>query len=583
MKNKLVLIPTVSLLFTFVSCGPKVVGFNIIKPKTKYLVSEKFEAPKVEAKFSDGEVKDVSKEVTFSDYNLSKVGEYEVKVTYKKYVETYTIKVDTLLYDIDDKYIIQDENCNKVKAKYTYEDYSNNNAFEISSVPSIGEANLLVIPIWFTDSSNYIDEDKKELVREDIETAYFGSESDTGWESVGTYYNKDSFGRLDYKGVVSPWYEIDKSSEYYYSSNNGARRTSQLVSSAVEWYKELSGSNLTEFDVNKDGYIDSVILIYGSPDNMAMENWEADNMWAYCSWIQDSRKQSKKNPGANAFCWASYDFMYGYEEALERTGHSYNYGDCSSCNLDTHTYIHEMGHLFGLPDYYDYTGQYAYSGIFSMQDENIGAHDPFSRFALGWSDPYIPTKTTTIEVNPMEVDGSCILLASEFTGSPFTEYILLELFTPDGLNELDCYQAYKFRPSGPVTSGVRIWHVDARLAAFNVQYDDWTITDDASKNRVYSATSNSSPSEETGYYDFAGSTDYKTLQLIRNDKNSSWKNSSPLSEGDLFYEGDTFSISDYRNQFPNKTYFNSGHYFPWTVAFDEVGQYGMTVTCTFNG
>ena len=52
----------------------------------------------------------------------------------------------------------------------------------------MGKANILVIPVWFTDSSNYILEDNKDNVREDIQTSYFGSNDETGWRSVKTYY-----------------------------------------------------------------------------------------------------------------------------------------------------------------------------------------------------------------------------------------------------------------------------------------------------------------------------------------------------------------------------------------------------------
>lgn len=63
-------------------------------------------------------------------------------------------------------------------------DYMENNVYALSATPSIGKAKLLVIPIWFTNSSKYIASDKKEQVRSDIETAYFGTEEETGWNSV---------------------------------------------------------------------------------------------------------------------------------------------------------------------------------------------------------------------------------------------------------------------------------------------------------------------------------------------------------------------------------------------------------------
>ena len=59
-------------------------------------------------------------------------------------------------------YIPTEQGVDKMPSKYIYKDLIEYNDYNLSCAPSIGEAKLLVIPVWFTDSKNYIDVSKKE-------------------------------------------------------------------------------------------------------------------------------------------------------------------------------------------------------------------------------------------------------------------------------------------------------------------------------------------------------------------------------------------------------------------------------------
>ena len=287
--------------------------------------------------------------------------------------------------------------------------------YSLSSTPSIGSSNIIVIPVWFTDSNNYISTDGKQRVREDIQTAYFGSNTDTGWRSVKTYYEEESHGSLTFDGVVSDWYTCGQSSRYYGDSQAGTSRTMDLVTTVSSWYFTQNPSlNRKNYDKDGDGYLDGIMLIYGAPDHRAANN-SYENLWAYCYWVQNASHQNVDNPGPHAFFWASYDFMYGSNKVSSRTGkNGPSGGDTRYCTVDAHTYIHEMGQMFGLDDYYDYSGQYSPAGNFSMQDYNIGGHDPFSSYALGWGKAYIPTQSMTINLKPFATSGEMILLTPSF-------------------------------------------------------------------------------------------------------------------------------------------------------------------------
>lgn len=464
----------------------------------------------------------------------------------------------------------------KVDTIYTFTDFAKYSGY-MSVSPSLGESKLLVIPVWFTDSSDFIA--NKDNVRNDIETAYIGTSEETGWESVCSYYAKDSFGRVKLDATVSSWYECGKPSSDFYTSGDN---TSSLVYDAVKWYKEAyQVSALTEFDKDQNGYIDGVILIYAAPDFQAAGKYSRSNMWAYTSWLGKTFAP-KKNPVPNVFFWASYDFMYSSDKAVTRTGLSeYANGDTRYCNIDTHTYIHEMGHVFGAYDYYDYDHVSCAAGGFSMQDLNVGGHDPYSRLALGWVDALVPNRTTSITVKPVEEGGEIIILSPNYIGSPFDEYIILELYTPTGLNQFDSEHLYDNRgPLGPSRAGVRVWHVDGRLISVNTRtYEIDAIVNEAknpgSSHFLYHATNNNNGDTASTY---GGNAYYNELELIKNDVNEEYSAATIIDEDSLFYTGDTFSVKQFRKQFVNGTRLNNKKALGWEVTFDSVTEDEMTVT-----
>ena len=140
----------------------------------------------------------------------------------------------------------------------------------ISYTPSVGEANILVIPVWFTDSNNHIASSNKSKIREDIQKAYFGTNSDTGWRSVKTYYEEESHGALTLTGTVSSWYEPGERSSKYGNDDNYTSNTRSLVRKATDWYfNNNTSASRKSFDKDGDGYLDGVMLIYAAPDSQA--------------------------------------------------------------------------------------------------------------------------------------------------------------------------------------------------------------------------------------------------------------------------------------------------------------------------
>ncbi|MDY6431031.1 MAG: Ig-like domain-containing protein [Bacilli bacterium] len=475
----------------------------------------------------------------------------------------------------------------KTNIAYNYKDLSTNLAYDLDYCPT-DNAKILVIPVWFTDSNKYISTSSRDKVRSDIEKAYLGSKEETGWHSVKSYYEEESLGQFTLEGTVSSWYECGKSVSNYASLSTGGNNTTDLVKTASDWYFNNNKSeSRADYDRDSNGYLDGVLLIYGAPDYHTGFNSSNSysNLWAYCYWEQETSYKSVSSPGPNVFFWASYDFMYDSSTSYSRTGStSYGGGDCSHCTVDAHTFIHEMGHVLGLDDYYDYgSNQYNPAGGFSMQDYNVGAHDAFSTMAYGWAHPYIPTESCEIELNPFVSSHDMILLTPSWNSfnSPFDEYLLLELFTPTGLNSFDCTYAYNGRTQGPNKVGIRLWHVDARLAYCNsTDYRGEPVfsASQLTTNPLYKcqygvtqAFTNTYGDDDYGSVLGRDYHKYDLLHLVRNNQSVDYKTKSDLSGSDLFGNGSSFSMSSFSKQFATTGKLDSGKDLGWSFSVSISG------------
>lgn len=464
------------------------------------------------------------------------------------------------------------------KLKYSIEDITKHNAFNTPSINSHGDINVLVVPTWLKDSATQVSTTDKDKIKKDIETAYFGTSEDTGWESVSTYYKKASYGRVNMTGKVTDWFTPDTNARTISESG-----VDILVKKAANWYKE-NNNDIKQYDKNGDGYIDCLCLIYAFPNSYNNN----DALWAYTYWLQESSLRNTSNPGPNTYFWASYDFMY-----------SSGGGDNSHCEIDTHTYIHEMGHVFGLDDYYDYAASSSYTnspaGGFSMQDCNVGDHDPLSKMMLGWTNVYAPTESCTINIHNFEESGDVIVLSSDFTGSPFDEYLIIELYTPNGLNEFDTKYRwggnYSGYPKGINKFGIRIWHADARLLYITNNDQNFTeskVSNSIQNGRYYCfANSNTTYKSSTAGYcsEVAAFRNYNLLQLLRNSTTASYaKNTGHTTKNivdtDMWYQGSTFTMSKYAKQFYKNGIFNNGSSMDFSIKFEIVNEDYATIKIT---
>jgi len=295
---------------------------------------------------------------------------------------------------------------------------------------SVGTQNLLVIPVAFSDDNLNLLPKGKDNTLIDLKNAFFGIEGNTQFESVASFYNKSSYGKLILDGDVSSWCVLEHPASYYVNLNNKEQVVKDIYNYSINWYKQ------NYLDIEKY-YIDndenkgvSIFLVYA---HEFVDNRSDDNLfWAYA--LIDP----------NPICFASVHFMY-----LEGKG-----------KVDSRTYIHELGHAFGLDDYYDKkSGATNYLGMLDMMDSSIGDHNPYSKMLLNWARPYYISNHASINIRPFTFSSDFILINPKWNYSPFDEYLLVEYYVPSGLNN-------KFGEYIISKPCIRIYHVDSRAAFF---------------------------------------------------------------------------------------------------------------------
>ncbi len=357
---------------------------------------------------------------------------------------------------------------------FTYHDF-NQKAYRSHSTPSLGDVNILVLPVTIKGFEDKATDENLARIDE-----CFNSDSLFEFESVSSYYKKSSYGKLNLNFIIPDrWYDSNLTpkelQEMAYRDDLGVSR---LSIQAFDWYKETyPDADLSKFDSDNDGCVDGIWMIYSAP---VMPN-KADyyerqypgidiyGFWAYTlsNYLINDKDHNVDSPVPKMVSWAGLDFM----------------DEFGNGNVDAHTYIHETGHLLGLNDYYSTLSPYDTPlGCIDMMDNNIGDHCAFSKFSLGWVKPIVVKEEKKITLPSFGKSGDFILLTNDnFNGTPFDEYFTIEYVTPDNLNEGDYLSPYAGNGlQGYSKPGVRISHIDNRAinksasfeSDFNQFYDD---------------------------------------------------------------------------------------------------------------
>ena len=423
-------------------------------------------------------------------------------------------------------------------------DYDTKNDYLPSTgLPSQGSYNVLVVPVEFSNDK-FTAQELTDL------NNVFNNKASTGWESVSSYYQTSSYGKLNLTFDV-----VDKITlnSKYSSFDGGQDYGGDILRLALDQLY-ARGIDLSRYDYDNNGVVDGVYIIYSAPID-----YVGDYYWAYVT--QYPEDLSYGNLEVYNYLFASVDFMY---EDIE-TSDPDEFSPVAGLKLNATTYIHETGHMLGLDDYYDYNpkqGSDQGLGGADMMDYTVGDHNAYSKLLLGWVKPTaVVTNTQTITISNLESSGQFIIVLLDYDGTYFSEYLIIDLYSATGLNALHAGVEDSYLYEG-ASFGARIYHIDATIA--NPYGDDY-----------YSFTDNNNSMTRDPLIKLVeadGDTNYESDQA----QDSYGDYYGYAANDDLWQTGDVFSEIQ-----PNYTR-NDGKLVNFDISFDSVTANSLTVTITFD-
>lgn len=460
-----------------------------------------------------------------------------------------------------------------LESNYKNNDYFNNTSYGKANVlPNEGVVKLLVIPVWFNDSNKFFKDEQQDQLIEDIKYIMKENRPNTELMSVKQYYEMQSYNTITMDITVSDFYNSDTSYQYYSDILDSKVENSYILATdAISWYfSNNKNEKFSDYDLNNDGLVDGVVLFYAANYYGAKE--DKNRSYAFAS----TNYGNEYSYNTMAFCPIAS--LYGLEFSepsaqllLTDLSKAYDIAFRSS----SRTVIHEIGHMFGNVDLYEAKSEgekYIPAGGFVMQDNSTGGHDPYHVNRIGWSKPQVYASSDyklgdkiTIHLADFQSTGQNIILTNKWN-SLYDEYLVLELFTPTGLNKFDSELIY----NNNVDSGIRLWHVNSILEDFDELEKTSSIIDG---HRYKLVNSN-----------YESGNSYDILHLIRNNPNEEYnsKNGIP-NDNVLFKASDFFDMGTFKSQFTNQDKLDNDDKLGWKFTVDAIykkvdGTYGAIIT-----
>ena len=260
---------------------------------------------------------------------------------------------------------------------------------------------------------------------------YKGTVNSSG--SARKYFQDQSYGQYNpVFDVVGPYTVSGNYAKYGANNNSGSDSNVGALIKEACLLADADGADFTLYDNDKNGEVDFVYVLYawegeadgGNENTIWPHNWQL-NYWGLSCTV-DGKKIN------NYACSNEMDHNSGVYTGIG-------------------TFVHEFGHVLGLPDLYA-TNSATHKtcgkwdimdyGPYSGEGNTPPAYSAYERFYMGWLTPRMLSKAENVTLYPINEDGGSSLLIS--TGSTHnlsgwnpdpTTFYLLETRTLDGWDE----------------------------------------------------------------------------------------------------------------------------------------------------
>lgn len=312
----------------------------------------------------------------------------------------------------------------------------------ISDVPTTGSPKALVILVEFLDTkfSSHVGDAKEfynDLLNKEDYSNDFGA---TG--SALDFYKASS------NGAYTPQFDVYgpvtvSQVESYYAGTSGQANVAMMVYEVTR--KLDSEIDYSQYDTDGDGQVDNIYFFYAGKGQA--DTGTSGLIWPHNAWVSLS------------------DFNIVRDGVtIDRYACSSELNGKTDVPLGIGTFVHEFGHVLGIPDLYDTDSQWTSGytlgywdtmckGCYNNSQNTPPLYSSYERYALGWLDPTTldAVSTSNHELKPLTDENAAFLLP---VPNSEQEYFLLENRQQKGWDE--------YLPG----HGLLVWHIDENQEAW---------------------------------------------------------------------------------------------------------------------
>jgi len=327
--------------------------------------------------------------------------------------------------------------------------------------PLRGTLGMPIIAGTFTDVTPKYD-------RSVYDSAWFGADAGVGPYSVARYYREVSLGALTFSGTTTPWIRLPRTRASYVDGDGSvwerygqfARDLLQRAEGGVDWRQyDNDGPDGVPNSGDDDGAVDVAVLLqpgseYGcGPDSLRGFRETGYRLSLLPGW--NGQPYVTSLIGAAGRPIVIDDFVGASAVACQG-------GEIVPTRVNIP--IHEIGHVLGLPDLYDYDGSsfgvggWDVMGIWAAPPARPPHFGAWARERLGWATVRHIATSGRVELSAVARAGEVVRI--DLNGG--REYLLLEYRAADGADA-----------SAPGT-GLLVWHIDESV----LDARGWGVNDD---------------------------------------------------------------------------------------------------------